>query len=146
MKILKATFKNFIGFKDGMGLNELSLDFSKSKNRIILIKGNNGTGKTTLLSCLHPFLGTFDERDSPIILNHDGLKELIIKHNKDIYNIKLQYLNNKNKCFIEKNGIELNENGNVRSYNDILFNELGISEDYFEMKKQFILTAPSTII
>jgi predicted ATP-binding protein involved in virulence len=119
MKVLKAIFKNFIGFKDGMGLNEITFDFTNSKNRIILLKGNNGTGKTTFISSLHPFSGTFDERDSPIIPDKEGYKELIIKNNDNIYKIVIQYLNNKNKCYIEKNGTELNLNGNVRSYEEL---------------------------
>jgi len=135
VKILRATFRNFIGFKDGMGLDELCIDFTKGNNKIILIKGNNGSGKTSLLSALHPFLGTFDERDSPIIPETDGYKELEISHADHIYKIRLQYLHKKNKCYISEDGVELNENGNVRSYNSIVEEKLGLTEDYFKIAR-----------
>ena len=64
---------NFIGIKAGMNRNEIEIDFSKSKNRIILLLGENGSGKSTILSTAHPFRETFDERDSYILPGEEGL-------------------------------------------------------------------------
>ena len=46
MKITYLKLENFSMVKSGMGLDTLELDFTKGKNMITLIVGNNGTGKT----------------------------------------------------------------------------------------------------
>ena len=55
MKFTYAKFKNYIGFFNGMGLSEVSIDFSRCKNNIILIAGANGVGKSTLMNALTIF-------------------------------------------------------------------------------------------
>ena len=74
-----------------MGLKELEIDFTKSKNNIILFVGDNGSGKTSLLSTLHPFAyyGNMDPRSNTSILREDkdGYKELHIQYNEYIYKI-----------------------------------------------------------
>ena len=94
-----------------MGLKEIEIDFSKSKNNITLFVGDNGSGKTSLLSTLHPFAyyGSMDPRSGTSILREgkDGYKEIHIKYNDDIYKIQHHYKNTKKqivlKSFIQKN-------------------------------------------
>ena len=45
---------NYIGIYNGIGLNEIEIDFSKCKSRIIRIIGDNGSGKSTLINALTP--------------------------------------------------------------------------------------------
>src|SRR5699024_12520565 len=42
----------------GMGLKEVEIDFSKSKNNMIMLLGNNASGKTTIMSNLNPYRET----------------------------------------------------------------------------------------
>ena len=53
MKFIYASFKNYIGFYNGLGLNEVTIDFSKCKHKMILITGKNGSGKSTLMKALN---------------------------------------------------------------------------------------------
>jgi predicted ATP-binding protein involved in virulence len=54
MLLRKLRLVNYGGIYNGMGLNEIEIDFSKCRNRIILIKGDNGTGKSTIMKALKP--------------------------------------------------------------------------------------------
>ena len=53
MKIEKLILKNFAAVDNAMNTNELTIDFSKSENKICLLIGPNGSGKTTILSLLN---------------------------------------------------------------------------------------------
>jgi hypothetical protein len=57
MIIQKLELKNFIGTKKISSPidNVIKIDFSNKKNNIILLKGQNGLGKTTILNSLTPF-------------------------------------------------------------------------------------------
>lgn len=44
-----------IGIKDGIGLDEFNIDFTKYKTGILLLAGANGAGKSTILENCHPF-------------------------------------------------------------------------------------------
>ena len=71
MKITYLKLENFSMVKSGMGLDTLELDFTKGKNMITLIVGNNGTGKTGgILSNIHPYagLGHLETRDDSDII------------------------------------------------------------------------------
>ena len=142
MKILKLVLNNFNAIKNAMDTTELSIDFSTTVNKICLMIGPNGSGKTTVLSMLHPFsdVGNLDVRNSNslIIPNKDGYKEIHIKKNDDIYVIKHFYTAHKDKnhsvkSYIEKNGVELNINGNVSSFKEYVKEELYIETDYLKL-------------
>lgn len=55
MTPLKLTLKGFIGIRDGMGRDELTLDLSAVEGDIVALLGPNGIGKTTILDNLHPY-------------------------------------------------------------------------------------------
>ena len=124
-----------------MKTREIEIDFSGMKNTICLLTGQNGSGKTSILSCLHPFAnnGNLDVRsDNPlVIIGEDGYKEIHYQSYDNIYVIKHFYTHSKEshtiKSYIEKNGVELNSNGNVRSFKEIVKNELDIEEDYLKL-------------
>ena len=54
----------YVGIEDGLGLYTLEIPFYKCKNNICILVGANGSGKTSILSELHPFAssGSFDVR------------------------------------------------------------------------------------
>lgn len=137
MKIVKAIFENFICLEAGLDKRKVEIDFSKCKNQIILFVGPMGSGKTTILSHLIPYshVGTLDDRNSnPIIIpEEDGKKELIYDVDGVKYKIVHKYIWSKDhhtvKSFIEKDGIELNPNGNQASFKEIVEIELGFNSD-----------------
>ena len=139
MKITYLKLENFIGIKYGMDRNVIEIDFTKGDHRSILFQAPNGTGKTSLLSTLHPFSSTMDERNSIILPDKDGYKEIHFMNGNDEYIIKHHYLNKRKnkqiKSYISKNGEELNENGTVKSFEEIVEKELDVTPSFFILSR-----------
>lgn len=141
MKILELVLENFEGVLVAMHTNYIKLDLRSSKNNICLITGPNGHGKTVLLSQLNPFatLGTLDERDAlPLIIKEKtGHKKIIILDDGNEYEIDHFYTPSKTshtvKSYIKKNGEELNPNGNVTSFKEMVKIELDMDQDYMKL-------------
>ena len=122
MYIKKIILENFRNIKSGLKANRLEIDFSNRENKICLIVGRNGIGKTSILSCLTPFatLGNLDVRNNnPLIINKkQGYKNIVIIDN-DRNEIDIQHIYMPNgdthtiKSYLKLNGDELNPNGNV---------------------------------
>lgn len=142
MKITYLKLENVAGLYVGGNRSSIEIDFSKSKNKIIAISGSNGVGKSVLISSLHPFASvtSLDERSTlPYILqNKDGYKEIHFENNKDYYIIKHYFKANKGgshsvKSYIMKNGVELNENGNVTSFNSLIEIHMGLTQEMMRL-------------
>lgn len=143
MKIKYLKLKNFVNIYSGMKKKEIEIDFTKSKNKIVVLVGPNGSGKTSILSELHPFAnsGNMDVRnDVNLIMDGcDGYKEIHIADGSDEYIIKHNYLfsgkSKSVKSFISKNGNELNANGNVRSFKEMVLEHLGLDQDLLKLMR-----------
>ena len=143
MKTTYLKLKNFVNIKVGMKKTEIEIDFNKSSNKLVLLCGPNGSGKTSLLSELHPFAnsGNMDVRGETnlIIEGKDGYKEIHIQDNEDKYIIKHFYMFSKKtksvKSFITKNDVELNPNGNVKSFKEAVFDNLGIDQELLKLMR-----------
>ena len=141
MWIKHAHFENFAHLESGLHKNVVDLDFIKMTNIITLLIGPMGSGKTALLGHLQPWasFGLLDERNSDniIIPEKDGLKTLELVDNDCIYRIKHVWKWTKDhhalKSYITKNDVELNPNGNVSSFKDIVEAELGIDQNYLRL-------------
>lgn len=142
MKITYIKLKNFASLSNSLHTNEVIVDFSKAKNRICLLIGPNGSGKTSFLSMLQPFaeIGNLDVRNGNnlILKDKEGYKEIHIENELDTYVIKHFYTAHKDKnhsvkSYIEKNGNELNINGNVTSFKEIVKEELSLETDYLKL-------------
>ena len=141
MWIKYIKLENFASIKVGLKREKIYIDFSNRKNHICLLSGPNGIGKTSLLSTFTPFagVGNLDVRDSEdiIISGESGYKEISIVSNNNEYVIKHFYSPVKEshsvKSYIEKNGEELNPNGNVRSFLLTVSEELGIEPNYLKL-------------
>ena len=136
MRYVYAHFKGYIGFYSGLGMEEVSIDLSKAKTGIILIHGINGCGKSTLNAALNPF----PDPSSSFVPNMDAEKHLIIDSDGDIYDIDIVSpadINGgrKTKAFIKKNGLELNSNGNITSFKEIIFSEFELDSNYIALSK-----------
>lgn len=141
MKITYLKLQNFANIYAAMGKKTIEIDFSKSKNKIVLLVGGNGTGKTSILSELHPFAysGNGDVRNntSLIMPNTKGYKEIHIQDGDDVYVIKHHYTRDDKsttlKSFIYKNDEDLNPNGNVTSFKTVVEEELDITTDHIKL-------------
>ena len=142
MKLTYITLHNFASIFVGMKLKKLHIDLSKGINVITLLVGPNGSGKTSILSNLHPFAypGNMDVRSGTelILENHDGYKEVgIIDNEGSEFIIKHFYMfKNKNrtmKSFISKDGVEMNPNGNVTSFMEVVQMQLGLEPEFLKL-------------
>lgn len=130
MKITYLKMENLKNILAGMGKSKVEIDFSKGKNDKILLLGGNGSGKSIILSSATPYRGTNDNRSVDPVEGKTGKKVIHFDHNGHKYEIEHFYGKN-NKSYIKKDGRELNENGNIRSFNAVMEEELEISPDYF---------------
>lgn len=142
VKLNKMKLVNFIGIYIGTGEKVFEFDRTNSTNNIIFIIGDNGSGKTTVLSEMTPLpLEHIGSRGkSRIIPGEIGIKELeYVVDNIYKYNIKIVYDTNKKttKCFIRKIvgdiDQELNPSGNVESYLEVALPELGMKKQYLNI-------------
>lgn len=142
-KITRLYLKNFIHIYAGMNKREVELDLSNDNKKINIFIGKMGSGKSSVLGHLQPFstYGTLDIRNGEdlIIPGEDGLKEIDYLHNGNIYTIQHKYTWNKNgrthstKSYIQLNGKELNENGNVGTFKEIIRSEFGIDQNFLRL-------------
>ena len=153
MKITYFRLKGYIKVLNGMGLEEISLDFSQFKNRIVLIQGENGCSKSTIVSALSPNPDTSDSYRTDVFIDQYGNRQIIeYPAEKEIHYIGKDESGNDayyqiliksivddsktrrtTKAFISKNGVELNPNGNVSSFKEIRDTELGIDPTYLDL-------------
>ena len=138
---------NLIGFMSGLGRREFELNLREDKNGIlydkdvITVLGDNATGKSTFLSLIHPLHTPSDDRQKFVIPGKEGL--LIREYDAEdgtIIRTKCIYIPKKEdghspKCSFQlikpgEEPLELNPNGNVSSYNELLLTHFGITKDF----------------
>lgn len=145
----KAT--NISGFISGIGKKTFELDLSEFQDKdLIVIFGDNASGKSTFLSLVHPWHLPTDGRtkfvaprkegtlirgykndDGTIISTKCVYKPLPIKSDADTD----EDPGHSAKCFLEvtkpgEKPIEMNPTGNVTSYISLLYTYFGITKDF----------------
>ena len=136
MKFLKLYLKNYIGIYNGMGLREITIDFSQCTHRIVMLRGDNGSGKSTIMRSL----SIFPDDNDQFIKGKPAQKIIVIGDGNISYNIVCDHGIKHNgeretkKVYIEKfdgiNSTQLNPNGNVSSYKDVLYDEFGLDPNF----------------
>ena len=143
---------NFAKIKSGMGLKRLFIDFTElptlpmiatpkvTPNTITLFMGANGTGKTSVMRCLHPFAynnasGDAGDSNELITPGEDGKKEIVYTRSPNVFKITHLYLRKKDgslivKSYFKMDGEELNANGNVSSFKSLVEEYFGLKESY----------------
>lgn len=141
MKFVSIYLSNYIGIYNGMGLSEIHIDMTKCRNRITIIRGDNGSGKSTLSKAM----SLFPDSGDSFIPGLPARKEIVLQDGETLY--KLVFIHSvrasgereNTKAYITKTfmgqAVELNENGNVTSYKDILYNELGLDSNFFALSQ-----------
>lgn len=149
MRIEYVKLRNYIGIYNGTGLTEIEVDFNDikvSKNIISLLSGENGSGKSTFMSTLHPFASTMDGRTSIILPGMDGYKEIHISEGDTVFKIEHHYHQQANgsikmKSFFSKKKRtdskfkQLNPNGTVKSFKELVLKELDVDESFFKLAR-----------
>ena len=143
MILRKLTLINYGGIYNGMHLYDITIDFSKCKNRIIVLRGDNGSGKSTIESSLKPL----PDSNGSFITGKTAMKEIeyFDETANIIYSIKFLHecKPNGDRCnakgyfkkIIVSTGeiCELNPNGNITSCKDIIFEEFQLDPNYITL-------------
>lgn len=141
MRITYIHLVNFVGVQAAMGLRDVSFSFENIDKSIIQLYGKNRCGKTVMIQQLHPFSSinlNGDERSdlSLIIPGENGLKEITYNVDGTIYHITHTYKPTSKSHTITSsitcNGKELNENGGVNNFNQIIESIFGINKYRFQ--------------
>lgn len=143
MLLRKLHLVNYAGIFNGMGLNEISIDFTKCKSRIILIRGDNGSGKSTIEKTLKPL----PDDNNEFIPERNAMKEIEYydEFTDTIYCLRFIHECKQNgtrataKGYFTKivNGFptELNPSGNITSCKDLIFEELKLDPNYIALSQ-----------
>ena len=142
-KITRLFLKNFVCIQAGMHRKEVTLDFTDCDKKINIFIGKMGSGKTSILGHLQPYAdyGSLDVKNKldEIIAWKDGLKEIQFVHNEDVYDIRHVFtwskstMSHSTKSFIALNGEELNKNGNVSSFKELVRVHFGIDQNFLRL-------------
>lgn len=140
MLLKRLKLINYGGIYNGMGLYEIEIDFTKCKNKIVLIKGDNGSGKSTIENALKPL----PDDNTSFISDKNACKE--IEYIDEITNIiySIRYIHeckNSNRTTkgyfykINPNGniIDLNPSGNISSCKEMINEELELDANYITL-------------
>ena len=138
MRLRHLHLENYVNIYNGLGLSSIDIDFTKCSHKLLVIKGDNGSGKSSIIKTIHPFMD-----DSTVFIPDKDVKKFISYFLNDGTILDITYtaykgVNTRNKpsrCSIIRkypNGesYELNENGNINSGKEIIFDLLDMSDDY----------------
>ena len=143
MKLTNLILENYIGIYNGLNLKRIEIDFTKCLHRIIMIVGDNGSGKSTILRALNPlpdsninFIPNKSARKVISYVDEFTGTEYIIEYIHAIgSNGKRETTKGYIKKTINRELIELNPNGNVSSCKDILYTELGLDSNFVSLSE-----------
>lgn len=135
IRLLYAKITGYIGIA---GLPSIEIDFTKCKNNVIAISGVNGVGKSRLLNAITSIL---PDNSDCFIPTMEASKIFQLSDGISVYDIMILHplgSNNKrgtSKAYIKKDNIELNSNGNITSYKDIVFSEFGLDYGFLSLSR-----------
>lgn len=142
MRLLRLRLENYIGIYNGMGLNHIEIDFSKCIHKVLIIKGDNGTGKSTIFKALTPLA------DSSInfIPDKTAIKEIAYETDfQTILNIKYESvvkdgIRRPTKCYLNRlnpdGSIEnLNPSNNITTAKKVIYDILGIDDNFITLSQ-----------
>lgn len=136
MKYLSIRLVNYKPIYNGLGVYDIYIDLSKAIHNMIVIIADNGAGKSTIMDALEPL----PDSNNKFIDGMEAMKEIYLQDNDIVYHIKFihGYSNNKRettKAYIRRiyqdgSSDELNENGNITSFKEVLYDELELDPNF----------------
>lgn len=145
MRFKSLTLKGYIGIYNGLGRDEIFIDFTKCKYNKVIIRGANGSGKSTLLSALSPL----PDDNSCFIFNKEARKTIEIIDNGVVYSIvyihpvkctvnfegKEMWTRQTTKGYIYKDVVNLNPNGNISDCKDIIYSIFNLDANFMSLSQ-----------
>lgn len=138
MRLLRLELDNYIGLYNGSGLEHIEIDFSKCIHKVTVIKGSNGSGKSSLFKTIHPFSDT----NYYLTPNVDARKRIVYQIDANniidiIYNYPDAGKNDGSRkpttCNIFLNGIDMNPSNNVTTGRDVICDILDIDSGFLTL-------------
>ena len=113
-----------IGMKNGLGKEDVTIDFTKFAPGLIAIVGPNGAGKTTLIENLTPYR-LLKSRPGGLARQFflkDSCRDLLVSMNGDEYRFLLNIngISGKLESCVYRNGEALNPDGKEGTYTEIV--------------------------
>ena len=141
MRFTHLILENYIGIYNGMGLNKIEIDLRSCQHRILIIRGENGSGKSTIFNAMtvlpdsnNVFIPGLPAMKTIELLDGDILYKMIFVHP-----VKQDGTRDTTKAYLYKTCFgethNLNPNGNVSSYKDILYDELGLDPNFVALSQ-----------
>lgn len=136
MRILRLMLKNYVGIYAGMGLHKIDIDFSRCVHQICIIRGDNGSGKSTILKALSPI----NDSSKDYLEGYEAVKDIVyglddgsildIRYTSPWKGDKRGNTNLHVNLTNSKGTIDLNPNGNLGEGKEIICDKLGIDDDF----------------
>ncbi len=141
MRLRRLYLRGYANIMNAMDRMELNIDFFRCRHKIVVIRSENGSGKSSIINELHPFFSSpqvwledmeivkmieFDLNDGTVLsINYHGWKAKTTRPKPS-------------RCYIRRNypdgrSIELNPSGNMSSGKDIICELLDINDDYMAL-------------
>lgn len=141
MKFTRLILDNYIGIYNGMGLTHIDINLALCRNKILIIRGENGSGKSTIFNAMT----VLPDPNEMFIPGQAAYKTIELQDGPAYYKmhfvhpIKSNGTRDTTKAYLSKtvNGqtVDLNPNGNVTSYKDILYDELGLDPNFIALSQ-----------
>lgn len=141
MRLKRLYLKGYANIYNAMARKEIEIDFSKCIHSIIVLRSENGSGKSSIINELHPFFSS-----TTLWLEDTDIQKTIEFFLEDGTDLSITYYgwraaNTKQKpsrCYIQRTMVdgsivELNPTGNMTSGKDIISDLLDISDDYMNL-------------
>ena len=141
MRLRRLYLKGYANILNAMDRMEIDIDFTLCRHNVVVIRSENGSGKSSIINELHPFFSS-----PQVWLEDTEVVKLIEFSLNDNTVLSIVYHGWKAKetrpkpsrCYIKRvypdgKAIELNPNGNMSSGKDTICSLLDISDDYMAL-------------
>lgn len=110
-----------------LSLNNIEYLEYAPENKIQLILGTNGSGKSSLLSELSPLPGNKD------FYHKEGYKLITIEHRNALYVLKSSFETSGNRFSFKKDDEELNPGGTITVYKELVRQHFNVTQDVHDL-------------